>query len=135
MEPKPLADPFVAAPPDATAVFSGSPAGAVYKPLHVERRVKIYPIQEHELTTLSMFSTIVTVCASIASATFGFLLNIALDIATAPPDTPQAIRDMRWAGVVISAIIILACGGVGVPAFRSKGSELKRILSESTVRS
>jgi len=121
-------------PPSATSLTAASGQqrhGALYTPLHVERRVKIYPIQEHELTTLGMFSTTVTVCSSIASGTFVFLLGIAWNLATATTTIDPTVRRMSSLALVLGGIVIAVCGTIGVAAFRKRSSELAKILSET----
>lgn len=105
--------------------------GALYTPLHVERRVKIYPIQEHELTTLSLFSTTITVCSSIASATLIFVLGIAWNLATATGAIDPTVRRMSALGITIGAVVVLICAAIAFGAWRKRGSELSKILSES----
>lgn len=118
-------------PPDLAkivAATTGTSQGAAYKALYLERHVKIYPIQEHELTTLNMFSSAVTFCASIASATAVFGLNILWDVAIAQSQTAIAIGKTALA---ICGLIMVACFVIGRWAYRSRKSELSKILDES----
>lgn len=112
-----------------TPMLNLSPAsGAIYKPLHVERQVKIYPIQEHELTTINMFSSAVTICASIVSGTTVFLLSIAWDLIKSKE---PMVQKMGWSVIVGGIVVILISGIVGGWALWSKNTELQKILKET----
>lgn len=103
-------------------------AGAIYTPIHVRRTVKIYPIQEHELTTLNMFSSAVTVCASIVSGTAMYLLGIIWDMSATEDALVQKVGAKA---LFVGGFVILVCVVIGIWAFISKKSELKKILEES----
>jgi xanthine/uracil permease len=122
---------MVKPPTTSPSPVSSIGGGAVFLPLHVERQVKIYPIQEHELTTLNMFSGIVTVCVSIASGAAGFLLNVWWNVATTENPTTHRTGDAVMkivGGVIVSSLVI------GLWAFFSRRSELAKILSESKAK-
>ena len=105
-------------------------SGAIYKPLHVERQVKIYPIQEHELTTLNMFSTAVTICASFSSGAFIYLLEIYWDLQTS---TDPLVHKMGGKAIAVGSVVMLICLVIGGWALWSKNTELKKILRESRI--
>lgn len=110
---------------------AGQSVGALYVPIHAERRVKIYPIQEHELTNLAVLSTVVTVCAAIASGTLAFMLSVVWDMAiSTQPDVQKAGNGF----LAICGVVIVGCVGIGIWAHCSRGGQLKKILTESTVR-
>jgi hypothetical protein len=54
------------------SISAAAPIGATVTAVYLERKVKAYAIQEHELETLSMMSTLssifFTICAFMASA-------------------------------------------------------------------
>jgi hypothetical protein len=118
-------------PPESTndPIYT-SPTGALYRAVNMVRDVKIYPIQEHELTTLGVFSTIVTVSASVASLTIGFLLSIWWDM-SASTNAAQLRIGKILTGV--SAVIVVACFLAATWAVRFRKSELQKILTESRV--
>jgi hypothetical protein len=118
-------------PPDLATVVAattGTTQGAAYRALYVERQVKIYPIQEHELTTLNMFSSTVTFCASIASGTAVFSLNVLWDMAIAQN---QAVSAIGKPALGICGLVVAACLVIGIWAYRARKSELSKILNES----
>lgn len=113
-------------PPDpANSIFT---TGAIYKPLHVERQVKIYPIQEHELTTIKVLSTALTLAASVFSATLVFMLGIVWDLSNA---TDQGTKDMGYVVVAVCVLVLIGCVITGAWAFMTRTSELEKILSEA----
>jgi len=89
--------------------------------------VKIYPIQETELTTLAMFSTIIAGAGGIAGIVVGFILSMGWDVATA---TDSKIQGVGVFVIVLCLAVLLCCGIVGVWAFKTRGTTLKKILSE-----
>jgi hypothetical protein len=104
--------------------------GAFYQPTHLVRAVKIYPIQESELRTLSMFSTIVTVVASIASLAFAFALSVWWDVMQSKD---IAATKLGYGVLVVCGVVILGCVGVGAWAIMERKSQLQTIISESRV--
>jgi F0F1-type ATP synthase assembly protein I len=116
-------------PPEPTnQIFS---TGAIYKPLHVERQVKIYPIQEHELTTIKVLSTALTLSSSAFSGTLVFMLGILWDISSS---TDPNMKTMGQVVVGVCALILVGCVAVACWAFFSRKSELEKILSEARPR-
>jgi hypothetical protein len=114
-------------PEQASAATIVNPtAGGYYRPIHMVRDVKIFPIQENELTTLNMYSGIVTTMASVASVVVGFMLSIWWDVFT----NPNKAR-VGFAVLLPCGAIIIFCIAVGVWATRSRKNELAKILSES----
>ena len=115
---------------DDAAVIGPATRGAVIKAVHVERQMRVYPIYESELTTLSMFSTAVTVCASIASGTFVFLLSIAWDMATSSDAATQSVgRTTIGIGVGVIIVSVVLAGW----ATSKQKSQLQEILRQSSV--
>lgn len=115
------------APAASQPVFTSGP-GAVYRAVHMVRDVKIYPIEENELKTLSMFSAIVTVVTSVGSIVVGFLMSIWWDMFT----SNNAAKATVGTGITVAGGgVILVCIGIAVWAQRSRQSELRKILGES----
>ena len=101
--------------------------GAIYKPLHVEREVKIYPIQEHELKTIGLFNAGFTICCSIAVGAFTFAGSIVWDMAV---DQSAAAAALGTATLVVCGLLILA-SLIGARWLRNgRQSELEKILGE-----
>jgi len=117
-------------PPLVDTIATQVAQGAIYRPLHVERQVKIYPIQAHELTTLNMFSGITTIAAAIASAALGFMASVWWDMATAQT---AATNRTGSAVLTVGGVVVVICIGVGIWAQWKKRSELAEIISESRV--
>lgn len=103
--------------------------GAIYRPLHVERQVKIYPIQEHELTTLSTLSTHVTLWCSIGSMAVALLLGCLWDmmnLAEKSSPSRQAIVFM------LACFAIAAASFITAYMYKASGkSALEKILAET----
>jgi len=104
--------------------------GATYALEHVERQVKIYPIQESELWTMSVLNTLSTFMFTLG----GIFLSVTLSIWTGilvdggkAAGTGQAVK-MEWACFVIAAIFWI----VGIWAIIVKRNEIHRIKAESS---
>jgi hypothetical protein len=93
--------------------------GSDQAPLYGSRKVKVYPIAESELFQLAAISVFAVLCFSIASACFGFALDLHKDISITPDmaDTTAAY----WSGIrvilfTMSGVFSLA--GVGLIIWR-----------------
>jgi polyferredoxin len=60
----------------SSQISTPSPPGATVTTVYLEREVKAYAVQEHELETLSMMNTL----ASVFFATSAFLLSAAISV-------------------------------------------------------
>lgn len=98
--------------------------------IHLVRRVKIYPIQQAELTSLSLFSTIVSVSASIASLSASFLLTTWW---SASISQDQTTKQVGHGAEAICWAVIVGCVGIGGWAIKSRQGQLAEIISESRI--
>lgn len=114
---------------DPTALTGQELRGAIIKPLYVERPMKVYAIYEAELTTLSMFSTAVTVCWSVASGAFTVLIDTAIDLSIAVPQD----RPKHLVVGAISVAVILAAFVAGKWLSNKQSGQLEEILKTSKV--
>src|SRR5690348_12802820 len=119
------------APLDSSGPTFTSAPGAVYNPIHLVRDVRIYPIEEHELTTLNLFSGIVTVVASIASLALAFGLSCWWDVMANPGDKAKVA--LGHGVMAVCGVVIVISAAIGYWAQHSKNNELTKILSESRV--
>ena len=101
--------------------------GAIYRPLHVEREVKIYPIQEHELKAIGLFNAGFTICCSIAAGASTLAASIVWDMAI---DQSAASSPLGTAALSFCGLLILAAF-IGAWWLRNgRQSELEKILGE-----
>lgn len=101
--------------------------GAIYRPLHVEREVKIYPIQEHELKTIGLFNAGFTICCSISAATLTFVAGIVWDTSVAQNSEASAVGT---GALVLCGLVITASVFAAFWLRRGRQSELEKILGE-----
>lgn len=102
--------------------------GAVYKPLHVERKVKIYPIQEYELKSIAMLNTTATICCSVASGAFVYMLSVIWDMAAT---SDEKTDKTGWAFILVCVIVMLTSLGFATYCWWCQKSQLKDILSQT----
>lgn len=110
----------------------GTTTGAAHVPLYMERRVRVYPIQENELTTIGLLSHLVTGSAAVAGAVLGFMASILWDMATS---SDEAKRTFGLPVVLVCVLVIIGCLVVGGFSISRRSKELKRIMDESRVTS
>ena len=101
--------------------------GAIYRPLHVEREVKIYPIQEHELKAIGLFNAGFTICCTIAAASVTFAAGIVWDTAVAQNAEASSAGTgaLDLCGLLFTGSVIAACW-----LRKGRQSELEKILGE-----
>ena len=75
-----------------------------------------------------MFSAIVTICSSIASGVFMFLLGIGWSVMTT---TDKTVQKAAWMISPLAGIVIFAAVGIAIWAHWTKGSALTKILEQS----
>ena len=118
-------------PSDSRDFLTEPPAGATFRTLHVERAVRIYPIQEGELKNISAMNGLALIFFSIGSGLATFALGLITDAAIEGSLTDSA---RALVTVVVPMCVVLALGafGIGIWALRTKSSDLKRIQEESS---
>jgi hypothetical protein len=120
-----------------SAVFTDAPPGTApfFAPLYIGREVRVYPILEPELDTLSVLNTTATACLSVASGAFGFALNIMWNRLLRPDASPTEhhIDSMEKAGIGVCFVIIVAAGITAVAAIRSKHSRIGKLGTKTTL--
>jgi len=105
--------------------------GALHTPLYVERQVKIYPIQENELETISLLNTGVSLFCSFACAVLVYMATIAWDMyASIDPATSRAGTGV----IVICALVILLFFGIASYCGYRRKNVLQSIQSQSSVK-
>lgn len=100
----------------------------MFMPLHVGRKVKIYPIQEHELESLNDLDSNYTLWSSIGTTGIGLVAGFAWSILQTPDGTKTS------AGAIWFTLL---CAAISIASFMiakrykiRKGTRLEKILSE-----
>ena len=111
----------------ATVVSVQEPKGSIVVPISVTRRMKIYPIPEHELTMLQSLSSDKTFWSSVGSGAFALILGGLWDWCQLTTN-PSTISKLIMAVLVLVCIFSFARSG-----WRkwSVNKRLEEILSES----
>lgn len=103
---------------------------AIYRPLHVERHVTIYPIQEHELESLEDTNKNSAVWASIATGAFTLLLGCVWDCISS-----DAVKPLPATFFMVCCIAVMGIGTYLSWSYRVRINErLAKIRSESRIR-
>ena len=89
-------------PPSPISFGTKQDRGSVFQPVHLKRRVKIYPILEQELLTISVLNTGVIACWSVAGLAAGVLLSTLWDMSIGEDQTRQT--GYIWIGFCLAAI-------------------------------
>ena len=128
-EPPELSAPqYNQAPPDSGSTKNVEiDRGAIYRPLHVEREVKIYPIQEHELKAIGLFNAGFTICCSIAAGASTLAASIVWDMAI---DQNAASSPLGNAALSFCGLLIFAAFIAAFWLRNERQSELEKIVGE-----
>lgn len=116
---------------DTSGESHGIVAGASVQPFYVQRTMKVYAINEHEVQTLSSLNAQATVFFSLGS----FFLSAALGIwtnaafATEPSAMSQVANMFIAPGCLVVAVAFMILGWV---AMRSRNSTWQTIKNESS---
>lgn len=101
-------------------------SGAIYRPVHGERLVRIYPIQENELRIISAHNNFVAFWCSIGSAALAMLASCIWDLCGKESASAQEIAFIIF--VILGAIFSFGAAWV---SRTNRKSELDRILDET----
>lgn len=104
--------------------------GSLYVPVHGDRRVNIYPIQEHELKTISICNTQMSLWCSIGT---GFLFLIASgiwDMCTSEADQAKGSIPL----LVLFGVIVVSSYVIAGYHWWIKGSEIDAIRKETLTK-
>jgi hypothetical protein len=116
---------------DPAEVTGAATRGAIYTPVHGERKVNIYPIQEHELTTIGICNNQVSLWASVASACAALIAACLWDMATSP-ETSKSNNAIAFVAACVAVLGISIA--IAFYYWKQKQSEIQRIKSETTTR-
>ena len=105
--------------------------GAVFHTYHMGRTVRIYPITEGELKTISIMNTLAIVFFSIGSALLSFALGIIVNCAIDGQLTEVANTLLRVVAPICGVLGIISYV-IGILALVTRKSELGRISKESS---
>jgi len=96
----------------------------------VDRCVKVYPISEHEMTTIGTLTSTASFCVGFASLVIGGALSVLIDVML--HDTALKASNATWCLFwVLVGIAVIFYVGAGVYTYR-RATEWKRIKSEAT---
>ena len=106
-----------------------SQMGAVYHTTYMERRVKIYPLQESELRMVGMFNTLTSVFLSVGSGllTFGLGLTVQAIFTDKLSGTAEALT---YVVAPLCFVLALVFFGLAEWARRSRETEMGNIRRE-----
>lgn len=113
------------------AFITETKRGALLHTMHVERTVKIYPVVESELKTLSILNSLALVFSSVGTGLLTFAVGVVTDAAVQGQLTDYG-RALVCVVAPVFGTLALISYGIAVAAWRSRGSELSRIREEST---
>lgn len=113
--------------PSTVGILAPATKGAMYIPIHGERRVNVYPIQEHELKTIAICNTQVTFWSSVASAAIGLIASCIWDMAAGSGPTGKA-----WAFIGFCVFVVVFSICVAAYHWREKESQIAQIKAETT---
>ena len=117
-------------PPEEQRKQFTSESGAFFRILHMERRVRVYPLQEGEMTTLSVFNTLAIVFFSAGTGLLTFAVGLITDSIIEGRLTDSS-RVLVYAVTPLCLVLALLSYCVAIWALRSRSSELDRIREES----
>lgn len=105
--------------------------GPKHIPVPMDRRVKTYPISEHELNALGILSTVATFFFSLSSAASSFVVGLLLDVAQekdAATKNMPAVHFICWSFGLAALVFVI----LGIVCCVKKKNELAQIKSEVT---
>lgn len=101
--------------------------GAVYKPLHVERQVKIYPIQESEMRIISTFNGQFAFWCSVGTSAAVLMLSCIWDLCI----TAEWPANSAWAFMTLCLAVAIVASALARWNWNNRNEELQRILSQT----
>ena len=104
-----------------------------YTPIHGERLVKIYPIQEHELKTIGICNLMVSVGCSVGFSCLTLLVSCLWSLIVATPTGQEALSKTS---IGFMSILVLLCIGAFIfaGAFqRMKSNQIQQIQAETVM--
>ena len=104
--------------------------GASYVAEHLVRKVKIYPITEVELNTMTLFNTISAAAFSGAAFVVGVCATIWWDVQTNPGAPTQTLG---WPLLIVLLSLAVGCLAIAVWAHFQKGGTIDRMIHEAFV--
>lgn len=113
-------------PPES--VVHDAPQGAIYEPIHAKREVTVYPIQEHELKTLTVLNTQVSLWCSIGSVAIALLASCVWDMTMASAGFAFSRGAIGF--VVICAVVASTSFYLAWKFKKDRNDELLKIKSE-----
>lgn len=123
--------------PESNEEESGSDSGSTYdiekqtyKVIQAQRRVVIYPIEEHELDSLSDLNRNATLFYSLAMLSLGISLGCIWDIISLPDPQSANINQMGFIG--LCGFVFLACLILGFSYQCRRKNRLDRIKGVET---
>ena len=111
--------------------ISVSTGGAQLVPENLTRKVKIYPIQEHELTSLDDLGKNSTIWAAIGAGAVTLATNCIWDIFKSTPTSPVSIEEKGFMWLMIAAFTVSSA--VSWWYERRRKTRLQTIVSECEV--
>lgn len=112
----------------SVTVVESHEGGAMYHPLHVNRTVKTYPIQEHELSALDDLGGNSTLWAAICSASVTLLASCIWGMLQIRP--PNEISNGEKGFMALLAVIAVVSFFISRSYAKKRKTRLERIMSE-----
>jgi hypothetical protein len=104
--------------------------GPRWRSVPVDRAVKIYPVSEHELTTVGTFTFVASFCVGIGSASLGASVAVLLNVLQ---ESDPRTKNLSLVGgiIVVLVAIALVFYGAGIACAVYRRSEWNKIKSEA----
>ncbi len=112
---------------------SESEAGSKFHTYQIGRTVKIYPILETELRSISMLNTLVIISFSAGTGFLTYGIGLVTDGVMQESITETGHFLFNFV-VPLCAIVCLLCYGVAYWAFKNRITDLEKLLEETEVR-
>ena len=112
-----------------------APSGATFDPKHMVRPMKVFPVHQSEITSLSLLNNLVAGFLAGAFSLFFLGVGVVLDLAIEGRFGEAGLGDsdkvLLYCVVPILGVLALILAGAGILAIRKRRSTWEQIESES----
>ena len=109
------------------------PEGTRFRTLHVQRTLRVYPIEEGELRILSSMNSLALIFFSVGSGLLTFAVGLIAD-GILEGELTQSARTLLQVVAPMCGVLAFGSYAVGVWALRNRRSELNRIEEQTVSR-
>ena len=122
-------------PQKGKELITKAPSGATFRPIHMERTMRVFPVHQSEMISLSLLNNLVTGFFAGASSLIFLGAGVVIDLAIEGKFGEVGLGDgdkvLLYCVVPIFCVLALVLAGAGIFAIRKRRSTWEQIEGES----